>query len=71
MPCANICSLKRLFHRQIADFDDRCQNSIDISCHTCYTCTQIQLESLQNEQAEQRVGIARLATKRGRHPKGC
>ena len=29
------------------------------------------LKSLQNEQAEQRVGIARLATKRGRHPKGC
>ena len=29
------------------------------------------LKSLQNEQAEQRVGIARLDTKRGRHPKGC
>ena len=28
-------------------------------------------ESLQNEQAEQQVGIAGLATKRERHPKGC
>ena len=49
-----------LFHRQIANFND-----------SCYTCTQIQLESLQNEQAEQQVGIAGLATKRERHPKGC